>query len=80
VKHLKIKNINGTAERIPQGYRSWQDFWERNTGKRARYDVGGHVKKVNSYDNSWYIADITSVQNKLTEPYEYTGDLVKLRD
>jgi hypothetical protein len=80
VEYLKIKNINGTAERIPQGYSSWHDFWEKKTGRRASHDVGGHVKKVDSSDNSWYIADLTYAQNKLTVPYEYTGELAKLRD
>ena len=29
---MKIKNINGTAERFPEGYSSWQEFWEKKTG------------------------------------------------
>ncbi len=77
---MQIKNIIGTSERIPTGYSSWQDFWEKKTGQKARNDVGGHVKKANSTDNSWYIADITYAQNNLTVPYEYSGTLAKLHD
>ena len=77
---MLIKNINGTAERLPVGYKSWQDFWEKKTGRKAQHDVGGHVKKVNSTDNAWYIADITYAQNAKTEPYEYNSVLAKLRD
>ena len=77
---MLIKNINGTAERVPDGYSSWQDFWEKKTGLKAKYDVGGHVKKANSTDNAWYIADITHSQNMKTEPYEYNSSLAKLRD
>jgi hypothetical protein len=76
---MLIQNINGTAERLPSGYSSWQDFWEKKTGEKAKYDVGGHVKKSGSTDNSWYIADITKAQNNKTEPYEYAGKLAKLR-
>ena len=77
---MKIKNINGTSERVPNGYTSWQDFWEKKTGQKAKNDVGGHVKKVDSSDNAWYIADITHAQNNLSEPYEYYGELAKLHD
>jgi uncharacterized protein Veg len=76
---LLIKNINGTSERVPDGHSSWQAFWEAQTGKKAQHDVGGHVKKVNSPDNSWYIADLTYAQNAKTESYEYTSVLAKLR-
>lgn len=77
---MLIKNINGTSERLPCGYSSWQDFWEKKTGLKAKGDVGGHVKKVDSSDNSWYIADITYAQNNKTEPYEYYSVLAKLHD
>ena len=77
---MKVKNINGTAERLPAGYKSWQDFWEKKTGRKAQHDVGGHVKKVGTTDNAWYIADITFAQNMLKEPYEYYSALAKLRD
>ena len=77
---MLIKNINGTAERLPSGYKSWQDYWEKKTGLKAKHDVGGHVKKANSTDNSWYIADITHAQNAKKDPYEYNSKLAKLRD
>ena len=79
---ILIRSINGTAERLPRGYSSWQDFWEKKTGQKAKHDVGGHVKKVNPIgaDQAWYIADLTDEQNNQTEPYSYDGKLAKLRD
>ena len=77
---MRIKNINGTSEREPSGYKSWQDFWEKKTGLKAENDVGGHVKKVDSQDNTWHIADITYAQNNLSEPYDYNSELAKLYD
>ncbi len=77
---MLVKNINGSSERLPLGYKSWQHFWEVKTGEKAKYDVGGHVKKVGTSDNSWYIVDITYAQNAKNEPYEYYGKLAKLRD
>ena len=77
---MLIQNINGTSQRLPKGYSSWIDFWEAKTGESAVNKVGGHVKKTNSSDNSWYIAAITHTQNSLTIPYEYSGKLAKLHD
>jgi hypothetical protein len=77
---MLVKNINGTGKRLPEGYRSWQHFWEVKTGEKAKHNVGGHVKKAYSSDNSWYIADITYTQNAKMEPYEYNGKLAKLHD
>ena len=77
---MLIQNINGTSERLPAGYSSWQDFWEKKTGRRAQNDVGGHVKKASSHDNAWYIADLTYAQNAKREPYEYSNVLAKLHD
>jgi len=77
---MLVKNINGTSERLPNGYKSWKEFWEAKTGLKAKHDVGGHVKKANSTDHAWYIADITYAQNAKTEAYEYNSVLAKLRD
>ena len=77
---MLVKNINGTAERLPSGYTSWIKFWEAKTGEKAKNGTGGHVKKANSQDNAWYTAYITSAQNAKTEAYEYSGKLAKLRD
>jgi hypothetical protein len=77
---MLIRNVNGTSERLPIGYSSWQEFWEKKTGLKTKYDVGGHVKKVNSLDNAWYIADITYEQNAKAEAYEYYSLLAKLHD
>ena len=33
----KVKNLNGTSDnRVPYGYDSWLDFWEKNPVKRQR--------------------------------------------
>lgn len=77
---MLIQNINGTSKRLPDGYSSWIKFWEAKTGESVQGKVGGHVKKTNSSDNSWYIAAITSAQNSLTTSYEYSGKLAKLHD
>ena len=71
---VRVKNLNGTADRRPPtGYVSWKDFWKAKKGywpsKCAVYgctdtaDVGAHVKKVNSVDNSWYIVPVCSYHN-----------------
>lgn len=77
---MLVKNINGTGKRLPDGYSSWIKFWEAKTGQTAKNGIGGHVKKADSTDNSWYIADITSAQNSATTAYNYTGTLAKLHD
>ena len=78
---MLIKNIKGTTGRLPDGYKSWIQFWEAKTGKKAPAGkIGGHVKKVDSSDNAWYIAAISHKQNALAEPYKYSGRLAKLRD
>jgi hypothetical protein len=75
-----IKNIKGTSERVPDDCSTWQEFWEKKTGLKAKGDVGGHVKRVDVDDNSWYIADITYAQNREDGPYEYDSVLAKLHD
>ena len=78
---MLIQNINGTSERLPDGYDSWIDFWETKTGETAPHDtIGGHVIKSVSADDAWYIAAITHKQNASSLPYKYSGKLAKLRD
>lgn len=53
---IKVKNANGSSRfRIPLGYDSWLDYWEKQTGVKMSICgcencnntdlVGGHVKK-----------------------------------
>ena len=69
---IKIQNVNGSSRfENPVGYNTWLEYWEAKTGKSAwrcsaidchkfgRVNlVGAHVKKVGSYDNSWYIVPL----------------------
>ena len=52
---IKVKNLNGTSDnRVPSGYSSWLEYWEKKTGKKAgecghcpeRAYVGAHVQKA----------------------------------
>ena len=64
---------SGFYDGPPSGCANWLDYWEKETGKKAHccsvsdcwrsrvYGntiVGGHVKKVNSLDNHYYIVPI----------------------
>lgn len=77
---MLIQNINNTSNRLPNGFKTWIEFWEKKTLSKAKHGFGGHVLKYNSTDKDWYIADITHEQNMKTEPYEYSGKLAKLTD
>lgn len=83
----KVKNLNGTTDRLPYGYASWLDFWEKKTNQKAtechaidckakRDLVGAHVKKVGSSDNSWYIVPLCSGCNQRTDEFTVEGPLV----
>jgi hypothetical protein len=71
---IKVKNINGTADRGPSdGSASWQEWWEKK--KRRRFnkcsnvncgfnaEVGAHVIKVVSNDKKWYIVPLCKACN-----------------
>lgn len=79
------KNVNKTANRtVPNGYESWLDFYEQNSGKSARVckvkgctsiaTDGAHVKKVNSTDNSWYIVPLCRSHNHNGDEFELNSD------
>ena len=66
---MKVKNIHSGNRPAPDGYKSWLDFWMQEKGVSATPNCankacgtkaahGGHVKKVNSSDNSWYIVPL----------------------
>ncbi len=84
---VKVKNINGTSGRLPSGYTSWLDYWERKSGEKASvchaYScstktelVGAHVKKAEGSDNSWYIVPLCKGCNKITGDFYVVGPLV----
>lgn len=71
---MKVKNLNGTADRTPPyGCSSWKEFYVRRRGFwpsscscmtcNQSAIVGAHVKKVDSYDNSWHIIPLCSYHN-----------------
>lgn len=67
---MKVKNIHsGGNRKIPDGYTSWLNYWmERkgvsdtpNCANKAcsrMAEHGGHIKKVGSTDNTWYIVPL----------------------
>jgi hypothetical protein len=90
---VKVKNLNGTAGRVPFGYESWLDYWETKSGQRAtkcmrvgcnvtgRVNlVGAHIKKVDSSDNSWYIVPLCQADNKRTDEFYVYEPLVPVND
>lgn len=79
---VKVKNLNDIGGRkVPKGYDSWLDWWMDQKGKTATPDcanqdcsrkatLGGHVKKVNSDDNSWYMVPLCHGCNQLKDSFE----------
>ena len=72
--YTKVKNLNGTSDnKPPVGFTSWKEYWIAIKGfwpsLCAAYgcydapDVGAHVKKVDSYDDDWYIVPLCSKHN-----------------
>ncbi len=82
----KVKNLNGTSGKTCScpGSRSWLEHWERKAGHKAKYcaactasaEVGGHVKKVGSYDYSHYIVPLCSACNQRTDEFYVSEELV----
>jgi len=88
---VKVKNLNGTGDRVPNGYASWLDYWEAKSGQKAtkcmRVNcsvtgrtnlVGAHVKKVDSSDNKWYIVPLCQADNKRTDEFYVYEPLVPI--
>lgn len=88
----KVKNLNGTGDRLPVGYSSWLDFWERKTGKKAgkcgcrgctkKATDGAHIQKADSDDRHWYIVPLCHECNMKPSSEEFYVDetLVSVRD
>lgn len=88
---MKVKNLNNTGGRkVPDGYDSWLAWWMGQKGKKATPDcankdckdeatLGGHVKKVGSDDNAWYIVPLCYSCNQLKDSFEVDAtDMVKI--
>ena len=69
--YVKVRNINGTSDNLPtRGYTSWLDYWIKKIKPNTNYvhcsnktcdrlaEVGGHVKRVNVKDDSWFITPL----------------------
>ena len=66
---IKVKNLHDGNRPAPAGYASWIDYWMKKKGVSSKpkcaniacgrtAEHGGHVKKVNSSDNHWYIVPL----------------------
>ena len=90
---IKVKNLNGTYDnKVPAGYSSWLDFWEKKSGKRAekcgrngcikKATDGAHVQKADSNDNRWYIVPLCHECNMKPSSEEFYVNeiLVPVRD
>ena len=84
---MYVKNINGSSRfSAPRGYRSWLEYWEANTGKKAYHCgasecsmtdiVGAHVQKAYSTDQHWYITPLCKSCNGSSDIIYVTTDLV----
>ena len=82
----KVKNLEHPADRTPpSGFVSFKEFW---TYRRSRWpavcacfncnnaaEVGAHVKKAGTSDNSWYIVPLCKYHNnQFGQELEVIGD------
>ena len=82
----RVKNLEHTADRNPpKGFVSFKEFYSYRRsfwpaqcaclGCNRSAEVGGHVKKVESYDNSWYIIPLCYYHNnQFGQELEVVGD------
>lgn len=79
---VKVKNLNGTAERACTSCGSWLKHWENLSGEKAdkcsgcrkKATVGGHVKKVNG--SLHYITPLCDSCNKREDEFDAYEKLV----
>jgi len=86
----KIKIVQSHSVRIPYGYNSWLDYWERKSGQKATichrslcYDfrnlTGVHVIKVDkTHDDNFYIVPLCENHNKCFEEFNVEGPLTRV--
>ena len=84
---MTYKNLNGTGNRsCPSGYSSWLNYYMSQNGLRVTprcghkgcanlADVGAHVKKVGSVDNSWYIIPSCYSCNGISDSFEINANV-----
>ena len=84
---MKVKNINGSSRfPAPSGYKSWLEYWEKQTGRRVTYCgsancygtdlVGAHVQKAEGSDKTWYITPLCKSCNQRSDTFEVYSTLV----
>ncbi len=85
---MKIRNINGTSDNTCK-CGSWLDHWKKFSGLSIsiycpvlscyeKTEVGAHVQKDNSTDNSWYIVPLCKSHNAEKGKSLEVGDSTKL--
>ncbi len=87
---VKVKNIQGSGfySGAPKGYTSWLDYWEKQTGKKAKKCsatdcketsnlYGAHVIKVYGNDKKYYIVPLCSGCNKRKDEFYVDAELVE---
>ncbi|MBR6982012.1 MAG: hypothetical protein IKH75_00535 [Ruminococcus sp.] len=71
---VKVKNLNGTSNRVPSdGSSSWQEWWEKKKKRKfgecsrincsVKAEVGAHVQKALINDRRWYIVPLCRACN-----------------
>ena len=82
--YITVKNLNGTSDNTPpNGASSWLEYWEQEKYKPTfcsnaecfeKAEVGGHVKKVNQDDGSWYITPLCKKCNAKSSDKTFNVD------
>jgi hypothetical protein len=85
---MKLKNINGTSD-TNCSCGSWLSHWKKFSGQTLPVfcpeekciqmsEVGAHVQKANSLDESWYIVPLCKTHNAGTGGSLTISDSVNL--
>jgi hypothetical protein len=85
---MKVKNINGTSDNTCK-CSSWLEHWKKFSGQTLstycyeekctqKPEVGAHVQKDSSTDNSWYIVPLCKTHNGETGKSLNISDSVNL--
>lgn len=85
---MKVKNINGTSDNTCK-CNSWFEHWKKFSGQSLptncpvvkctqKPEVGAHVQKDSSTDNSWYIVLLCKTHNGETGKSLEISDSTKL--
>jgi hypothetical protein len=85
---MEVKNINGTVQNTCK-CGSWLEHWENFSGQSLpiycsdslctqKPEVGAHVQKANSADDSWYIVPLCKAHNGKTGESLTIMDFIEL--